>query len=152
MWFDGIRARVDAALQGISHETVHVGSTAVPGLAAKPIIDIDVVVADRPAVRAAIESLAAAGWRHQGDMGIAGREAFAPAADGVYHHLYVVVDGDQPHRDHVDFRDYLLAHPGQAARYGELKRKLAPLLRTDRVAYGDAKAALIAQFLVLARG
>jgi GrpB-like predicted nucleotidyltransferase (UPF0157 family) len=150
-WFERIRTRVDAALDGLAHETVHVGSTAVPGLAAKPIIDIDIVVADRRAVRAAIDSLAAAGWRHQGDNGIAGREAFAPPEDSVYHHLYVVVDGDEPHRDHVDFRDYLRAQPGQAARYGELKRQLAPLLVTDRLAYGDAKAGLIAEFLVLAR-
>jgi GrpB-like predicted nucleotidyltransferase (UPF0157 family) len=149
--FEEIRARADAALGGLAHETVHVGSTAVPGLAAKPIVDV-VVVSGRGAVRAAIDALTAAGWRHQGDQGITGREAFAPPADGVYHHLYVVVDGDKPHRDHVDLRDYLIRHPGQAARYGELKRQLAPLLRTDRTAYGDAKAGLITELLAMARG
>jgi len=91
------------------------------------------------------------GWRHQGDLGIEGREAFAPPADGAYHHLYVVVAGSQPHRDHVDLRDFLRAHPAQAGRYGELKHHLAGLLATDRLAYGEGKAELIAEFLHQAR-
>ena len=91
--FSELRDRVDAALAGVAHVTEHVGSTAVPGLDAKPVIDLDVVVPGDAAVGPAIETLAAAGWRHQGDLGITGREAFAPPADAVYHHLYVVVAG-----------------------------------------------------------
>lgn len=72
--FGELRDRVDAALVGVAHVTEHVGSTAVPDLDAKPIIDLDVVVPDDAAVGAAIEALAAAGWRHQGDLGIKGRE------------------------------------------------------------------------------
>jgi GrpB-like predicted nucleotidyltransferase (UPF0157 family) len=125
---------VRAALAGIAHVTEHVGSTAVPGLDAKPIIDIDVVVPDPAVAGPAIEALTAAGWQHQGDLGIAGREAFLPPADVVYHHLYVVVADSQAHRDHTDLRDFLRAYPGHAARYGELKHRLAGLLRTDRTA------------------
>jgi len=149
--FRELRDRVDAALAEVAHVTEHVGSTAVPGLDAKPVIDLDVVVPGDAAVGPAIGALAAAGWRHQGDLGIAGREAFWPPADAVYHHLYVVVAGSQPHRDHVDLRDFLRAHPGQAARYGELKRRLAGLLAADRVAYSDGKAEMIAGFLRQAR-
>ena len=145
--FRELRDRVDAVLAGVAHMTEHVGSTAVPGLDAKPVIDLDVVVPGDAAVGPAIGALAAAGWRHQGDLGIAGREAFWPPADAVCHHLYVVVAGSQPHRDHVDLRDFLRAHPGQAARYGELKRRLAGLLAADRVAYSDGKAEMIAGFL-----
>jgi GrpB-like predicted nucleotidyltransferase (UPF0157 family) len=150
--FQRLRDRVDSALTGVPHVTEHVGSTAVPGLDAKPIIDVDVVVPDETAVGPAIEALTAAGWRHQGDLGIKGREAFAPPADAPYHHLYVVVAGSPPHRDHIDFRDFLRAHPGQAARYGELKRQLAALLETNREAYVDGKADMITEILRLARG
>ena len=79
----------------VAHVTEHVGSTAVSGLDAKPIIDVDVVVPDQAAVGPAIMGLAV---RHQGDLGIEGREAFAPLADAAYHHLYVVVAGSQPSR------------------------------------------------------
>ena len=75
--------------------------------------------------------VAAAGWRHQGDLGIKGREALRQQADAVYHGLYCVVAGSQPHRDHVDLRDFLRAHPGQAARYADLKHRLAGLLAAD---------------------
>jgi len=149
--FGELRGRVDAALAGVAHVTEHVGSTAVPGLDAKPIIDLDVVAADDAAAAAAIEALAAAGWRHQGDLGITGREAFLPPAGAIYHHLYVVVAGSQPHRDHIDLRDFLRTHPAQAARYSGLKRRLAVLLETDRPAYSDGKAEMISEFLRQAR-
>jgi GrpB-like predicted nucleotidyltransferase (UPF0157 family) len=150
--FGQLRDRVDAALAGVAHVTEHVGSTAVPGLDAKPIIDLDVVVKDDTAVDAAIGALATAGWRHQGDQGITARAGFLPPADGVYHHLYVVVAGSKPHRDHVDLRDFLRAHPDQAARYASLKHQLAVLLQTDRPAYNDGKAELIGDLLRQARG
>jgi GrpB-like predicted nucleotidyltransferase (UPF0157 family)/broad specificity phosphatase PhoE len=149
--FADLRKRADAALDGIDHVIEHVGSTSVPGLDAKPVIDIAVVVADRAGVQPAIAALEAAGWRHQGDQGIAGREAFQPPGDAIYHHLYVVVAGSKPHRDHVDLRDYLRVHPGEAARYAKLKHGLAPLLATDRPAYADGKAELISELLQLAR-
>jgi len=73
--FERLRSQVDAALAGVDHATVHVGSTAVPGLDAKPIIDLDVIVADQTAVAAAIDALAAAGWQYEGDLGVPGRDA-----------------------------------------------------------------------------
>jgi GrpB-like predicted nucleotidyltransferase (UPF0157 family) len=149
--FGLLRARVDVALSPVPHETQHVGSTAVPGLAAKPIIDMDVVVPDGAAVAAAVQGLAAAGWRHEGQQGIAGREAFASPSDGPYHHLYVVVAGSRAHRDHVDLRDYLRARPDEAARYATLKGRLAYLLATDRDAYTNGKAELIGELLGRAR-
>jgi GrpB protein len=100
--FERLRDRLDAALAGVAHVTEHVGSTAVRGLAAKPIIDVDIVVANQAAVGPAAKALAAAGWRHEGDLGIKGREAFLPPADAAYHHLYLVVAGSRPHRDHID--------------------------------------------------
>lgn len=149
--FSQLRERVDAALAGVPHVTEHVGSTAVPGLDAKPIIDLDAVVADDAAAAAAVRALTAAGWQHQGDLGITGREAFLPPPDAVYHHLYVVLEGSQPHRDHMDLRDFLRAHPAQAARYASLKHQLAPLLQADRSAYVDGKAEMVTDLLRQAR-
>jgi GrpB-like predicted nucleotidyltransferase (UPF0157 family) len=149
--FEALRARAEAALAGIEHIIQHVGSTAVPGLDAKPIIDIDVVVPAADVVGPAVDALARAGWRPEGDLGITGREAFAPPADLVYHHMYVVVVGSSAYRDHVDLRDFLRAHPAEAARYAELKHRLAGLLGTDRAAYTDGKAEMITEFLGQAR-
>jgi len=103
-------------------------------------------------VRAATVALTGAGWRHRGDLGIAGRDAFDPPADGCYHHLYIVVAGSTTHRDHVDLRDYLRANPDEAARYAALKHGLAPLLAVDRSAYVEAKSAFIKELLERARG
>jgi GrpB-like predicted nucleotidyltransferase (UPF0157 family) len=149
--FEALRAIAEAALGAIPHVVEHVGSTAVPGLDAKPIIDIDVVVGSADALTHAVEALTRAGWRHEGDLGITGREAFAPPADVRYHHLYVVVDGSPAHRDHIDMRDYLRAHPDDAAEYARLKRALAGLLASDRAGYTSGKAGLIADLLRRAR-
>ena len=149
--FAALRIRADGALVGIDHEIVHVGSTAVPGLDAKPTIDMDVVVYAADAVGLAVEALALAGWQPEGDLGIAGREALEPPVDAPYHHLYVVVADSQAHLDHIDLRDFLRTHPVQAAVYGELKHRLSGLLRTDRAAYADGKAELVTELLRQAR-
>jgi GrpB-like predicted nucleotidyltransferase (UPF0157 family) len=149
-WFDEIRTVLRELLGGLSCEIEHVGSTAVPGLAAKPIIDVDVdVVVPTPnQVPAAVAALVAGGYGHQGDLGITGREAFGlPTRVAHYHHLYVVVAGNKAHRDHVVLRDRLRADPQALARYARRKRELAPLLLTDRSAYVDGKSALIAELL-----
>ncbi|GAA0936914.1 GrpB family protein [Kribbella koreensis] len=147
-WFDQIQVVLEGLLDGLSYEIEHVGSTAVPGLAAKPIIDIDVVVPSPDEVPAAVAALVSGGYEHQGDLGIAGREAFGlPAEVARYHHLYVVVDGNKAHRDHVMLRDRLRVDPEALARYAALKRELAPLLLTDRSAYVDGKSALIGELL-----
>lgn len=143
--FERVRAYVAPAVPFA--EVEHVGSTAVPGLAAKPVIDVDVVVESEPDVARAPAALASIGYVHRGDLGIAGREAYAAPEGLPAHHLYVVVRGSEPYLDHVRLRDHLRAHPEDAARYAALKRDLAPLLATDRDAYTDAKAPFIRSLL-----
>lgn len=150
--FAEIRSAVAAYLpDGATVE--HVGSTAVPGLAAKPVVDVDVVIPSAGDVAAAVAALTGLGYAHRGDLGIAGREAFA-MPDGSplpYHHLYVVVAGSGAYLDHVDLRDHLRRHPEDAARYAAEKRRHAHLLATDRDAYTEAKAALVTELLARAR-
>lgn len=149
--FEELCCRIRRALTDIEVYLEHVGSTAVPGLAGKPIIDMDVVVPTTRAVRPAIERLVAAGYTHQGDLGVAGREAFLAPPDAPYHHLYLVVEGSQALRDHLDLRDYLRRHPDEARRYAATKWELAPLLATDRAAYVSAKSVLVDELLKRAR-
>jgi GrpB-like predicted nucleotidyltransferase (UPF0157 family) len=150
LWFEEIRAFVAPAVAGVAQGIEHVGSTSVPGLAAKPIIDVDVVVsrADVPAAVAALEAL---GYEHQGDLGRPDREAFRSVAGLPRHNLYVVVKASQPHLDHVQFRDHLRRHPDDARRYAARKREVAHLYEIDPDAYTEAKADVVTDILRRAR-
>jgi GrpB-like predicted nucleotidyltransferase (UPF0157 family) len=149
--FRQIAGPVRQALGAIVVAVEHVGSTAVPGLAAKPVIDVDVVVRSPTDVPVAIERLRKLGYTYQGDKGIAGREAFTWPLHAQRHHLYVVVAGSKPHVDHVEFRDYLRAHPGVAREYADLKRALGDQHGSERERYTEAKADFISRVLAAAR-
>ncbi len=125
----------------------HVGSTAVIGLAAKPIIDIDVVIPSEDDLPDAIARLTTLGYVHQGDLGITGREAFQSPPVAPAHHLYLCVCDNAEYRRHVAFRDYLRVHWGAAQRYEALKRDLAARHRADRRAYSEAKREFIEAIL-----
>jgi GrpB-like predicted nucleotidyltransferase (UPF0157 family)/GNAT superfamily N-acetyltransferase/chloramphenicol 3-O-phosphotransferase len=138
-------------LAGVAVAVEHVGSTAVEGLAAKPVVDIDVVVRTGAAVSEAIGLLRSLGYTYQGDKGVPGREAFMWPPGSPPHHVYVVVEGSKPLVDHLEFRDYLRRHPEVTREYGALKRELAEQFTTDRVTYTDAKTDFIIAVLERAR-
>jgi len=138
-------------LAHLPHVLEHVGSTSVPGLAAKPIIDLDVVIPTADGVEAAIDALADAGFEHEGDLGVPGREAFSVLPGLPHHHLYLVVANNEAHSNHVLLRDYLRANPAQAKRYGALKHELSGLLDEQRELYGQRKGPIIAEMLAAAR-
>lgn len=131
----------------------HVGSTAVPGLAAKPIIDMDVVIAAESDLPAVIALLGSLGYIYEGDLGISGRYAFARANDEVpedgagtiwpEHHLYVCPADSPELARHLAFRDYLRTHPVAAVAYGKLKRRLAAEHTWNRDAYTEGKSDFI---------
>ncbi|MDH6269896.1 GrpB-like predicted nucleotidyltransferase (UPF0157 family) [Rhizobium sp. SG_E_25_P2] len=141
--FDALRRRIEAALGPIATAVEHVGSTSVPGLAAKPIIDIDAVIADDTALPAAIARLSAIGYADQGEKGVAGRRAFAPPPGLARHHLYVCASDSAELRRHLLFRDRLRANPDLAAAYGALKQRLAAEYGRDREGYTEAKTGFI---------
>ena len=138
-------------IRALGYRVEHVGSTSVPGLAAKPVVDIDVVVNASDEVPAAIEALRSLGYVYQGDKGIAGREAFLWPPGARPHHVYVVVDGSPPYLDHVDFRDYLRNHPETCEDYAALKIELAQRHVEDRLGYTEAKAEFVTGVLRAAR-
>jgi GrpB-like predicted nucleotidyltransferase (UPF0157 family) len=144
-------------LVGTYHAIEHVGSTAVPGMAAKPIIDIDIVMRDGKFEQVK-NRLIAAGYSYEGDRGIPGREAFDLQDAGLKaalaeHHLYACAADAGELRRHRAFRDYLIAHPEWVERLSAHKLELAAKLGgepEDRDAYQDAKAPMVEEILALA--
>jgi GrpB-like predicted nucleotidyltransferase (UPF0157 family) len=145
--FETLRPRIAAALDALATAIEHVGSTAVPGLAAKPIIDIDVLLRSAADLPLAITKLASLGYAHRGDLGIPGREAFRTPPNVFPHHLYVWLAGAREFQRHIAFRDYLRTHPQDANAYATLKRKLAGKSATDREAYTQAKTEFVEAIL-----
>ena len=125
----------------------HVGSTAVPGLAAKPVIDIDVLLRSASDLPLAIARLASLGYEHRGDLGVTGREAFRAPPNDFPHHLYVCPPDNAEYKRHIAFRNYLLTHPEEANAYVRLKRNLADKFGLDRIAYNEAKSEFVADIL-----
>jgi GrpB-like predicted nucleotidyltransferase (UPF0157 family) len=151
--YEALRAPIAAALGELAAEIVHLGSTSVPGLAAKPVIDLNIVLRSEDDLPTVIERLARLGYAHEGDLGIVGREAFAtpPGYSAHDHHLYVCAPDWGGHGDQVAFRDFLRTHPSAARAYARLKRSLAIKHRDNRGAYANAKAGFVAAVLKRAR-
>jgi GrpB-like predicted nucleotidyltransferase (UPF0157 family) len=137
--FGDLAATIREVLGSIVVRIEHVGSTAVPGLAAKPIIDLDVVVRSADEVQLAILRLAQIGYVHEGELGIAGRAAFRSPPGQAQHHLYVLREGAQELQRHLAFRDALRADAALRDAYCKLKRSLAIQHAGDRAAYTDGK-------------
>src|SRR4051794_5774624 len=118
----------------------HIGSTAVPGLIAKPIIDLMPLVTDLAALdleRGAVEAL---GYQWHGEYGIAGRRYCTMDVGSLrVAQLHFFTMGDPGAHRHLAFRDYLRAHPGMADAYAEVKRRARDLHPGDHQAYGAEK-------------
>lgn len=150
--FEAIEAVVWPAVQDVALRIEHVGSTSVPGLAAKPVIDVDIVVDSLVRLDEIETRLASLGYEWRGNLGVDGREAFAATHDlGLCrHHLYLVADESRPYLDHVLLRDLLREDREASRRYGSLKRELARTCANVEV-YTARKASLIAELLGRAR-
>lgn len=118
----------------------HIGSTAVPGLDAKPIIDIAVGVESLEASRPCIELLSEIDYLYSPYRGEVMHWFCKPDPARRTHHLHLMPTGSERLEDEIVFRDYLRTHPAHAAEYGELKRRLAADHTEDREAYTNAKA------------
>ncbi|MFZ0667797.1 MAG: GrpB family protein [Acidimicrobiales bacterium] len=151
--FEDISAFVWPAIENVALRIDHVGSTSVPGLAAKPIIDMDIVVESSDQVLDVMSLLGTIGYRWRGDYGVTGRESFAPPddVDLPRHHLYLVVENNKAHMDHWLLRDLLREDPVVREEYANLKRRNAELAKNDLDAYAAAKARFVAGLLARTR-
>jgi len=148
MWLEMFQQEA-ARLAGVFGDQLlsihHVGSTAVPGLAAKPIIDIMPIVRDIEQVDSLNEAMIALGYEPKGELDIPGRRFFVKYNErGERTHHVHAYEADNPEvARHLDFRDYLIAYPNVAAQYAELKQALAKQFRHDRENYTNSKTPFI---------
>ena len=124
----------------------HVGSTSIPGMTAKPIIDL-VLVIDKGKFEGIKTLLEERGYLHEGDKGIKEREAFRlkdsiNPGDLTTHHLYVCDKNNEALKNHIAFREFLKTHKEYADKLAVLKWELAEKYDNDRQLYMDGKAAL----------
>lgn len=149
-WFATLRALLADAL-GDGYLTIeHVGSTSVPGLAAKAIIDIDIVFPVGGLDRV-VERLATIGYTHAGERGIVGRESFdlidaERKANLPPHHLYACPADSPALAEHLFFREWMKGHPEDVAEYTRKKFLLAELCDHDRRLYADVKVVALERF------
>jgi GrpB-like predicted nucleotidyltransferase (UPF0157 family) len=145
-------ARLEPILitHGVTLRFEHMGSTAVPGLAAKPILDI-LAGRQTDGERAAIvAALQAGGYIFRGEQGIIGRDFFR-RGDPRQYHLHLAAIGSTFWNDQRTFRDHLRAHADASAAYEALKRELAARYPRDREAYIEGKTAFVKGILEAAR-
>jgi GrpB-like predicted nucleotidyltransferase (UPF0157 family) len=133
-------------LSGTPAVVEHVGSTSVPGLAAKPILDVDVIVA-RDQVPAAIAALARIGYVHRGDLGVTDREAFTAPDEQPPRNVYLCVTGTLHVRNHIAVRDVLRARPDLRDEYARTKLTLAAEPGMDIEAYLAGKSRILQRVL-----
>jgi GrpB-like predicted nucleotidyltransferase (UPF0157 family) len=141
--FERIRAQVWPAVEIAAMSMEHVGSTSVPGLRAKPVIDACIVVASRRDIPHVVKRLEKIGYVHRGDLGVPDREAFKQPAGLPKHHLYASPRGSLNLKNQLGLRDYLRTHAEAAQEYGDLKARLARQFPDDIDSYIAGKTEFI---------
>lgn len=155
--FDQLKAVLLTALHIPDLAIEHVGSTAIPGLCAKPVLDIDIVLPDGDLLSTISQRLESLGYINRGDQGIPGRYAFRqsslrtplfPGADvWQEHHLYVCIDGSLSLKNHLVFRNALLQDAGLVKEYTDLKWQLIHQPGITRAIYGQGKTFFVLKVL-----
>ena len=150
--FDALAAVLTPALGPLARSIHHVGSTAIPGMAAKPLLDIDIELAPGVSILAASEALAPLGYQYEGDLGVKDRYAYRRLSPAVpfsqgraawpSHHLYVCPHGSAELARHLLFRDRLRTCSSLLRQYLDLKHEALRRAKGVRQVYVDEKARL----------
>ena len=148
--FEEEKALLQTAVGQYALDIQHVGSTAIPGMVAKPIIDIGIAVMNFEEARVCVPAMEELGYEYRGEGGIPRRHYFVKGNPRT-HHIHMNEIDSLDWEDQVLFRDYLIRHPGLAEEYAALKVGLAQRYATDREAYLDGKAPFIERVLDMAR-
>lgn len=143
---DAILSAVPVSLYAIHH----IGSTSVPRLSAKPIIDILIEVDDLGKLDSANSSFEALGYECMGEYGIIGRRFYRKGKPRRSHHIHAFESGSIGVRRHLAFRDYIKAHPEIAREYESLKRYVAAISDGDMDKYCEGKDAFVSEHQKLA--
>ncbi|HLP21851.1 MAG TPA: GrpB family protein [Chitinophagales bacterium] len=148
--FEKLKSAYQIALGLLIADVQHEGSTSVVGLAAKPVIDIDIIIPDNECLPQVVVKLGELGYKHRGDLGIAGREAFTLIANvhqWPKHNLYVCMADSISLKNHLALRDWLRCHPESVREYSELKKQLAIKYAHNIDLYVEGKTAFITDIL-----
>jgi GrpB-like predicted nucleotidyltransferase (UPF0157 family) len=148
--FAAARDEILSACAGLVIEVHHVGSTSIPGIAAKPIIDMMPIVRRFEDGAACAGGLRELGYEYRGEYGIAGRHYFV-RGDPRSHQVHMYAADHPEVERHLRFRDYLRTHPDERAAYESLKRDLATRFGNDMQAYAAAKTPFCERIDRLAR-
>lgn len=149
--YEAERERIGAAIGNFIDDIQHIGSTAVPGLSSKPIIDILVVVPSLAQVESCLAPLQKLGYEYMGEYGIPGRHYFLKKEQRLHaFHLHMCEADHSTATQCVVFRDFLRLHPVDAHEYSELKKVLADQYGADRNGYTKGKTTFIEAMLVKA--
>jgi GrpB-like predicted nucleotidyltransferase (UPF0157 family) len=148
--FDKERLEIEKAIGADILSVDHIGSTSIPGLCAKPIIDILIGLKDFGDGFRCVSALEKLGYTFRGEHGIPGRHYFRKGSPRT-HHLHMYTRGTPDWQHHILFRDYLRAHAAQRDSYAELKTALAKQYPENREKYLDGKAAFIQNIIQLAK-
>lgn len=151
-FFENEKATLVSVLSGIPIQVYHIGSTSIPDILAKPIIDILGVVSHVEDLDERASGMRCAGYDVKGPYGIKGRRYFRKvnSTGQRTHHLHIFSKDSDHIEHHLAFRDYLIHHPEQAAEYSKLKARLLSRGVT-RKNYVDAKAPFIEERLKVAQ-
>ena len=143
--FEEISREIENALGDLIVGIENVGSTSVEGLSAKPCIDLDVVIKDYGVFDAVVRKLESIGYTHEGNLGIADREAFKYSNKPhlMQHHLYVCPQYSEELHRHITFRDFLRSNSEAAKKYGMTKEAAAKLYPDDIDKYIEYKTPCI---------
>ncbi|MDF2859151.1 MAG: hypothetical protein K0Q87_5002 [Neobacillus sp.] len=149
-------SREEQLLKGIFKEELvdifHIGSTSVPAIGyAKPIIDILLVAKDIEKVDSFNKILENEGYKPKGENGIPGRRYFPKGQENRTHHLHIYQIGNENIKGHLDFKDYLITHPMEAKKYGELKVGLAKQYPENHYLYQDGKQEFVNELVKKAK-
>jgi GrpB-like predicted nucleotidyltransferase (UPF0157 family) len=148
--FEEEKANILAVAGDYIEDIQHTGSTSVPGLAAKPVIDILIAIPDLALVEKCVGPLEGLGYGYLGENGVSERHFFRKPAGNSWHrthHIHMVLKESQEWGNQTRFRDYLRAHAETRQQYQELKRELAVRFGSDRGGYTDAKADFVIEVL-----
>ena len=153
--FETIKEILLSALAELDISIEHIGSTSVHRLAAKPIIDIDIIYRSSDQLIEITSRLADVGYYHNGNQGIPGREVFKRMAaandhkvlDAIQHHLYACPMSSDELQRHLLFRDYLRTHTSARAAYQQLKYQIAEIAHQDRKVYAQLKEKMAKEFI-----
>lgn len=152
--FTNLKQKLDQSLLGLNYEIEHIGSTSVPNLDAKPIIDLDIIYQEEAVFEKIKSALIQIGYYHNGDQGIQQREVFKRNGNGnhefldfITHHLYVCLKGSKGLNRHLLSRDFLRKNKWARLKYQQMKYEIAERVEQDRKQYAELKELTVNDFI-----